>query len=444
MNDYLNNKKVIILGFGKEGKSTYEYIRKYDKNIKLLIMDDNYQNIKLDDENVTYSKIDYRLFNDYDIIFKSPGVSFKNVDITSFKDKITSQLEYLLENKKGYIIGVTGTKGKSTTSSLIYEIIKNQGYKTFLLGNIGNPIFDVIDDIDEDTYVVIEMSSHQLEYVKHSPDIAIILNLFEEHLDHYNSLDAYYKAKLNIAKYQSKEDYFLYSSDNEDLNRYKDLIQTDSIKYDITFEKKESSYTYLLDNFVVADDKKVFDINTEINLKGMHNIKDIMFALTVSQILNLEEEKVIKTITSFEPLPHRIEKVGTYNGITYYNDSIATIPDATINAINALKDVDTLILGGMDRKISYEEFIKDLLNSEVNNFICLPDTGYYIYDKIKNQKNAYKVETMKEAVDTANKVTQKGKICLLSPAASSYGFYKNFEERGNTFKELVKAIKTEK
>ena len=437
MNNYFSGKKIVILGFGKEGFSTYEYIRKYERTLPLVIMDQRCHDIKLEDENVQIIDIDYGKLPDYDLIFKSPGISFKDIDISPFKDKITSELEYLLENKIGYVIGVTGTKGKSTTTSLIYQIIKDQGYKTFLLGNIGNPIFDVIDDIDEDSYVVVEMSSHQLEYVKHSPDIAIILNLYEEHLDHYRSLDGYYKAKLNIAKYQTKDDYFLYSSDNEDLDRYKDFIETESTKYDITFDKKDTSYAYLLENNVIVNDRKVLDTNTEINLKGKHNLKDIMFALSVSEILNLENDKVIKTICEFKPLPHRMELVGTFKGITFYNDSIATIPESSINAIEAIKNIDTLIVGGMDRGISYEEYIDYLKKSDINNIICLPDTGHYIYEKLKDVKNAYKVNDMKEAVIIAKKVTAKGKNCLLSPAASSYGFFKNFEERGNIYKELV-------
>lgn len=436
MNNF-KDKKIVILGFGKEGLSTYEYIRKYEKEMPLIIMDNKYQDIKIEDKNVLVMDINYDDLKDYDLIFKSPGISFKGMDISSFKDKITSQLEYFLENKKGYVVGITGTKGKSTTSSLIYSIINNQGYKTFLLGNIGNPIFDVMDDIDEESYVVIEMSSHQLEYVTKSPDIAIILNLFEEHLDHYDSLDAYYKAKLNIARFQSKDDYFLYSSDNEDLDSYKNFIQTESQKYDITFDKKDNSYAYILDNYVVVNDNKVFNLDNKINLKGRHNIKDIMFALTVASILNLEEDKTTKAICEFRPLPHRMEFVGTFNDIIFYNDSIATIPDATINAINSLDNIDTLILGGMDRKISYEYFIDFLKNSNINNFICLPDTGHYIYDQIKNVKKAYKVDKMEEAVKTAKKVTKKGCVCLLSPAASSYGFFKNFEERGNKYKELI-------
>jgi len=436
--ELLENKKIVILGFGKEGKSTYEYLRKYFPNMPLVIMDQNHANISLDDIFVKIINVDFGVLKDYDLIFKSPGVSLKDIDITDFRDKITSQLEFFLETTKGYTIGITGSKGKSTTSSLIYQMINDQGYKSFLVGNIGNPIFDVIDNIDEDTYVVIEMSSHQLEFVKKSPNIALLLNLFPEHLDHYRSLDAYYKAKLNIANYQNKEDYFIYSTDNEDLAKYLSYVNGNSVRHDLNLEKKDSSYAYIKDDYIVVDDEKVFDTNMEIKLKGIHNLKDIMFALSVASLLNLEYDKCVRTIEKFEPLSHRMEKVGTYNGITFYNDSIATIPQAAQNAVKALGNVNTLIIGGMDRGIDYDGFIQFLKDCDVENIICMPDTGYKIREFIKDDKKTYLAKDIETAVDIAKKVTKKDMICLLSPAASSYGFYKNFEERGDRFKEHVK------
>ena len=163
---------------------------------------------------------------------------------------------------------------------------------------------------------------------------------------------------------------------------------------------------------------------------------NIMLSLKVADILNLDLDKCVKTINSFEPLEHRMEKVGTFNGITYYDDSIATIPDATINCIDALKKVDTLITGGKDRGIDYKPLIDYLNNSDVNNVICMPESGYKISDKIN--KNVYKVETLEEAVEIAKKVTKKDYICLLSPSAPSYNQFKNFIEKGNKFQELVK------
>ena len=435
--EQLQNKNIIILGFGMEGKSTYNYIRKYLKDIKLTIMDSNYQNITLDDKNVEIIDIDYNKFNNYDLIFKSPGISFKDIDTTSFKDKITSQLEIFLETTPSYTIGITGSKGKSTTTSLIYKIINDQNIKSYIVGNIGKPILDIVDEVDENTYVVIECSSHQLEYTKVSPNIGIILNLFEEHLDHYKSKEHYYMAKMNLVNYQSNKDYFIYSSDNEDLKNHIDIINTNATKLDINNVKNNNSYTYIKDNFIYVNDKKLYDVNTKRKIQGIHNLKNIMFTLTVSEILKLDINKTIESISNFEPLPHRMELVGTYNEITYYNDSIATIPNATINGIEALSNVNTIIIGGKDRGIDYSLLKEYLINSEIENIICLPDTGYTIGKEITN-KNIYYVKTVEEAVDIAREVTKKNTICLLSPAASSYGFYKNFEERGNRFKEYIR------
>ena len=435
--EQLQNKNIIILGFGMEGKSTYNYIRKYLKDIKLTIMDSNYQNITLDDKNVEIIDIDYNKFNNYDLIFKSPGISFKDLDTTSFKDKITSQLEIFLETTPSYTIGITGSKGKSTTTSLIYKIINDQNIKSYIVGNIGKPILDIVDEVDENTYVVIECSSHQLEYTKVSPNIGIILNLFEEHLDHYKSKEHYYMAKMNLVNYQSNKDYFIYSSDNEDLKNHIDIINTNATKLDINNIKNNNSYTYIKDNYIYVNDKKLYDVNTKRKIQGIHNLKNIMFTLTVSEILKLDINKTIESISNFEPLPHRMELVGTYNEITYYNDSIATIPNATINGIEALSNVNTIIIGGKDRGIDYSLLKEYLINSEIENIVCLPDTGYTIGKEITN-KNVHYVKTVEEAVDIAREVTKKNTICLLSPAASSYGFYKNFEERGNRFKEYIR------
>ena len=372
--EQLQNKNIIILGFGMEGKSTYNYIRKYLKDIKLTIMDSNYQNITLDDKNVEIIDIDYNKFNNYDLIFKSPGISFKDLDTTSFKDKITSQLEIFLETTPSYTIGITGSKGKSTTTSLIYKIINDQNIKSYIVGNIGKPILDIVDEVDENTYVVIECSSHQLEYTKVSPNIGIILNLFEEHLDHYKSKEHYYMAKMNLVNYQSNKDYFIYSSDNEDLKNHIDIINTNATKLDINNIKNNNSYTYIKDNYIYVNDKKLYDVNTKRKIQGIHNLKNIMFTLTVSEILKLDINKTIESISNFEPLPHRMELVGTYNEITYYNDSIATIPNATINGIEALSNVNTIIIGGKDRGIDYSLLKEYLINSEIENIVCSPDT----------------------------------------------------------------------
>jgi len=446
--DEFKNKKIVILGFGKEGKSTYKFLRKYltdinitikDKNSSIkddeLLKDDN--NIKIITGNNYLEELDK-----YDIIMKSPGITLKGIDISNIKDKICSQLEILLKYYKNNIIGITGTKGKSTTSSLIYNILKNNNKKCLLLGNIGIPIFDFIDTINNDTTLVVEMSSHQLEFVHSSPHIAIITNLYQDHLDHTNGIDDYYQCKMNIVKYQDDKDILIYYKGCDTLDNLINKIKPKSNVFTVDFNNQLSN-TYCYDNYIYIDKNKVYNTLDKRKLIGNHNLINIMFGLSVSNILNLDNNKSIEMINNFTPLEHRLELVGTINDITYYNDSIATIPEATINAIESLKIVNTLIFGGLDRGIDYNDFIEYLNKSTLENLICMPTTGHKIANeliKLNCNKNIYLVNTLEEAVKKAKSATKKETICLMSPAAASYEYFKNFEEKGCEYKRLVKSL----
>lgn len=444
--DYLSGKKIAILGFGMEGKSTYNFIRKYS-DMPLTIIDKNnvYETNKelLSSDN----KLNYIFGDDYlhkldgfDLIIKSPGVITKDIDTTNIP--FTSQLELLLMVNREYVIGITATKGKSTTTSLTSAVLKANGIDAKLVGNIGVPIFDEIESMNEDTYMVVEMSSSQLEFVTYSPHIAAILNLYEDHLDHCGTIEHYHANKLQIFKHQTNSDYAIYCSDIEPLNSYID-DSYQGIKYRVQFNDQniDSRTTYIKNNQVYLNGKPLFNTDTELHLLGEHNLRNIMVVLTISEIMHLDLNKTIEAIKNFKPLEHRIELVGTYNDIIYYNDSIATIPNATISAIKALKDVDTLIFGGMDRGIDYQPLIDFLDTGIVRNLICMPTTGYKIGKEIKNLNVLkYNVETLEEAVSKAREITSKNKICLLSPAAASYEYFKNFEEKGRAYKNLVKNI----
>ena len=440
--NFFNGKKIMILGFGREGISTYKLIRKYLKEQKLYIADKKENLIEendflKNDKNVEIIVGENYLENleKYDIIIKTPGVSFKGIDTSKFNSKIKSQLELLLEFFKVTTIGVTGTKGKSTTSSLIYKVLKDQNIECMLLGNISIPVFDYLDKIKKNMVLVLEMSSHQLEYMEKSPNISILLNIFEEHLDHYESFEKYAKAKCNIFKYQTKSDYFLYNIDNETLKR---LVEDNlAITYKVSLKDTQGCNIYLKGDKVYFEDEIIYNKNEPRNLIGDYNLNNIMFVLGVAKILKLDLIKARKSIVEFKTLEHRLEYVGKYDDIDFYDNSIGTIPEATIEAVKALKNVNSLIIGGMDRNIDYTEFIKFLEESNVENIICMPKTGHDIAKKIVNKKT-FIVDTMQETVETAKKVTKKGTICLLSPAAASYGYFKNFEEKGNIYKELVK------
>ena len=397
--DRLKSKKIVILGFGREGKSSLNYIRKYLPTEIIAIADDNIDKIDIDDNYIVKCSKDYiKELDDYDIILKSPGIPVKNHKYDNVLSKISSQTDLFIDEYRDKIIGVTGTKGKSTTSSLIYHILKNNNKDVILAGNIGLPVFDIIDDIKDDTTIVFELSSHQLEFVHSSPHIGILLNIYEEHLDHYDSFEAYQNCKKNIFKFMKNDDYLIYNPDNEYLN---------------------------------------LNSNADYKLLGDHNYLNISFAYMVSKIFRISDSGFTTSLEEFQPLPHRMEYIGESRGNKYYNDSISTIPEATIKAIESIDNIQTVIIGGMDRGINYKKLIDYIPTCSVKNIIFLPDSGKRIKDSLEKQdvdKSLFMVSNLEEAVKLADKITENGGV-LLSPAAASYGVYKNFEERGNHFKE---------
>lgn len=440
--DYLKGKgKILILGFGKEGKSTYNFIREMDSSLPIGIADLKEitdEEVK-NDKNVTFYIGDNYLdaCELYDVVIKGPGVIIKDYISLENRNKITCQTDLFVQFCNALTIGITGTKGKSTTTSLMYHILKNIGKKAIIMGNIGIPVFDTIDEIDSDSICVMELGCHQLEYMRHSPRISVLLNVYEEHLDHYLSMQHYVDSKKNIYKYQNKDDYVLLGN-SPYLNDEKPI--------GTVVRNMESANSYLIDG-----DKFIIKVNGETitipiskihtELQGEHNLGNILVCLTIIKILGFDMDESIKTIASFRGLPHRMEKVGTYNGITYYDDSIATSIPSVMFALEALKTVDTIIVGGMDRGLDYTELVDYLNESYVHNVLLLPDTDKRIsklFLENNSSLNVICVKDMVEAVKIAKEVTEKGKICLLSPAAASYNTYKNFEERGNHFQSLVK------
>lgn len=417
--NFLNNKKILIIGFGREGKSALEFIKENVSYKDLAIADKN--DIKIDGIK-TYIGDNYLdSTKDYDIVIKSPGIIIKDYISDKEKEKITSLTDLFLRFCPNKIIGITGTKGKSTTSSLIYHILKENNYDTYLIGNIGIPCFDVIDLIKENTILVYELSCHQLEFVKASPDISVLLNLYEEHLDHYNGINEYINAKKNIYKYHSKDNHLIYGN----LSNYMS-------------DKEINSINTTLHNIYNYNEINIDNIKT--NLIGTHNRYNIITAIIATNLVGIKKEDALKAVESFNGLEHRLEYVGTFKNIKFYNDSIATACEAVISACNSITDVNTIIIGGMERNINYDNLVEYLTKSNIENIILLPNTNIRIkeiFDKYSHNKNIILVKDMEEAVDVSYKLTKPNTSCLLSPAAASYGFYLNFEKRGEHFKELV-------
>ncbi len=420
--EYLKDKKILILGFGREGQSTLSYIRKYLPEKILTVADKNALNI--DDSFVKTICGDGYLesINDFELVMKSPGISFREVSVNP-DTEITCQVDLFLRFADCRKAGITGSKGKTTTSTLTYEMLKAAGFDARLIGNIGIPVFDTLETLESKTIAVIEMSSHQLEFTHASPEAAILTNVYEEHLDHYKGgFTGYVNAKLNIVRHQNENNLFIYNA-TQGIDKYIDPKEIKSQKIGVT-----------------ADGELPFEITNE-HLLGVHNRQDVLFARQAANFFGADDTACENGVRNFKGIEHRMEKVGTFKGVTFYNDCIATIPHAVECAVEALKTVDTLIVGGKDRGIDYSEFAEYLAKSKISNIIGTPETGHMLVNMIKAlnpDKNAVAAEDLEHAVKSAYKLTEEGKICLLSPAASSYNVYKNFEEKGKHYKELIK------
>ena len=442
---FLKDKKILILGFGKEGKSSLAFLRKYLPSSKITIADKNKIDIDINVD-IIYGANYLDCLNDFDIILKSPGISLKNIDTSNIN--ISSQLDLFLKFSNITTIGVTGTKGKTTTSTLIYNVLKLANKECFLLGNIGVPVFECLPQLTKNSIAVIEMSSHQLEFIKHSPNISVITNFYQEHLDHYLSYEFYINAKLNIFRFQKNCDYCIFNADQiEYLDKIKSACHSNQIKISLHNLSCHDHNCVSLDNSgnIIDKDSHFCVNNINNNLIGDHHFYDILFTFAVCRILNVHPTIIESSLKQFNGIPHRMEYVGKFNDIFFYNDSIATIPAAVINAIKSLKCVDTLIIGGMDRGIDYLEFAEFLAHSKISNIICLYETGQKIANMIRNyshQSKIYVAKDLKDAVNFAFCNTKKNCICLLSPAAPSYGYFKNFEERGNEYKRLILSYNT--
>lgn len=416
----LRGKRILIAGFGREGQSTLRFLQKFLPNAIVGIADKNESAFK------NLDKKRYKLFSGddylqsaaaYDIVIKTPGISLKDIDIDL--SKISSQTDLFLDAFHNQIIGVTGTKGKSTTSTLIYHLLKESGKDVILAGNIGIPVFDCLQKINRNTIIVYELSAHQLQFINRSPHVGILLNVFEEHLDHFGTYDKYKCSKINIMRYMSDSDI---------------AVLNNKLCYDASIlEKRYVDFeNYSFDDYDIKWDK--------IPLLGEHNKLNVKAALCACYSFGLTIEGLIPHLYSFSPLEHRQEFVGTFKGVRFYNDSISTIPQATIAALNTIKNVNFLLLGGFDRGIDYEPLVAYLKENVLPYVMVTGKAGETIKNKLHDADyngDIIEYTDMESAFEIVRKLSKEGDICLLSPAAASYDRYKNFEERGRIFKELA-------
>jgi len=435
--------KILILGFAREGQDSFKFLRRLfpdkilaiaDQNDKIISSNSRITQKIIKDKNIKLhlGKNYLQSLKEYDIVIKSPGIPPKIIN-SYFRNgqKITSQTEIFFENCPGIIIGITGTKGKSTTSSLIYNILKEGYKKAHLVGNIGKPVLNLLFSATKNDIYVYELSCHQLYNLKISPHIAVFLNIYPEHLDYYKNFEEYIAAKANITLHQKETDYLIYNTKNEIVN---------------SIAKKSKAKKIPLYNYSQIIKKVGINKNPLI---GKFNQLNIAAAIKVGEIFGLKSNLIKKGVETFKPLKHRLEFVGEFNKIKFFNDSLSTIPQSAIAAIESFgKDVETIILGGFDRGIDFKELADAINKSKIKNIVFFPPSGERIWQEIKKKSSKrYKIlftDDMKEAVIFAIENTSPGKICLLSNASPSFGIFKDYKERGNLFKYYLKKYQCKK
>ena len=451
----LKNKKIAIIGLGVSNIPLIDYL--HDFQAKITVFDK--RNEEKIDKGVLEKIENYKIsknfgenylsnLKDFDIIFKSPSCRPDLPEIEAEVKRgaiLTSEIEKVLELAPCKIIAVTGSDGKTTTTSLIYEIVK-QKYKAYLGGNIGIPLFTKIKEMQPEDIVVLELSSFQLMTMKKSPDIAVVTNVTPNHLDIHKSYEEYIETKKNIFLNQNEDNTLVLNYDNEIT---KNFAKTAKSKV-IFFSSKEK-----IENGVIYDDGiiKVSEDGLrrhllklkDTHLRGTHNAENICAAVAATKGL-VQIEDQINAIKGFEGVPHRIEFVREINGSKWYNDSIASSPTRTIAGLNSFDEEIVLIAGGYDKHLDYEPIAKPILD-KVKTLILLGQTSGKILNAVKEKQgelgiriDIFKVDTLEEAVEKAKMEAKPNQVVLFSPASASFDMFKNFEERGNKFKELVKNL----
>ncbi|OGK20310.1 UDP-N-acetylmuramoylalanine--D-glutamate ligase [Candidatus Roizmanbacteria bacterium RIFCSPHIGHO2_02_FULL_37_13b] len=396
-------KQILILGYGVEGKASYDYLKKIHPEAKVAYADEK--------DDLDYLKKQY----EFDLVIKTPGIQ-KNL----VKTKYTTATNIFFANFKGKIIGVTGTKGKSTTVTLIYRILKASGFDAFPAGNIGLPALAyLMTSKKKEQICVYELSSYQLDDINFSPHIGVLTSLFPDHMNYHSSFEDYVNAKMNITRYQTEDDFFIYNPKITSIDKYLPQIKSQKIPFS----------------------KKIPVSSDDLKIKGDHNIDNIRASLTATRLFGVKNDKVSRVIMDFEGLPHRMQNLGRFSNITFIDDAAATTPQSTIYAIKTICNVNTIFLGGQDRGYRFDDLCHIIDQSSIENIVLYKDTGEKIkqlLSKLSKRKfNYLTANDLKQGVSWAYKITKPNTTCLLSMASPSYSIWKNFNQKGDQFKYYV-------
>lgn len=453
-------KKIAILGLGLEGLSTAEFLRKFEPQLSFFDQksEDTVEAKVLsraeDLGEVILGKDAFSKVSGFDLIVRSPGIKKNEQFLIEAQQKgatLTSQTKLFFDLCPAQIIGVTGTKGKGTTSTLIYEMLKKSGRDVYLGGNIGLPPLNFLEQLTETSVVVLELSSFQLHDLTKSPHIAVMLMVVPEHLDYHNDVSDYIDAKRNILRFQTKEDFAVINRDYP--ASHESDIYTDGQVFQVTRERSTAEQgTFIKDGAIWmtmrGSEWKITDID-KIALPGKHNVENAAAAAMAATLAGASKADIYDVLTTFQGLPHRLELVREVNGVKYYDDSFSTTPETAIAAIEAFTEPEILILGGSSKNSDFSELGQAI--SKAQNITTIIGIGVEwpkikeaieaaISDADDDKPKAVYLEGAKDmhtVVQAASKVAQPGDVVILSPACASFDMFKNYKERGDAFKGEV-------
>ena len=442
----VKNKKIAVIGIGISNRPLIKYLKEagadvtaYDKRTKEELGEIYAEMEKIGVKTVLGENYLDKL--DGEIIFKTPGLRFDNPALLSAKEKgaqITSEMEVFFDVCPCKIIAVTGSDGKTTTTTLIYKILEKSGYKVWLGGNIGNPLLCDTEKMSPSDIVVLELSSFQLHTMRKSPNIAVITNITPNHLDMHKDYSEYIDAKKNIMLYQNENDRLVVNASNEETEKIGKYAKGELLD----FSSKKEAYITLNGGEIVRGGVPVLKIS-DIKIPGMHNVENYMAAIGAVTGL-AKDSAILEVAKTFGGVEHRIELVRVLDGVKYYNSSIDSSPNRTKNTLKVFKDKVILIAGGKDKGIPYDDLGQPIAE-KVKILILIGKTADKIEAALKNYKKDNNVKIIKctsydEVVKTAHSIAKDGDVVILSPASTSFDMFSNFEERGNLFKKLVNEL----
>lgn len=448
-------KKVAILGFGVEGLASLHYLQKQGASVWVL---DRKQKEDLDQDLITQAEqlgADFHLGRNYlqdltvyDVIVRSPGVKRLTPELLEAEKAgviITSQTKLFFDLCPCPIIGVTGTKGKGTTSTLIYKMLQESGADAYLGGNIGVPSLSFLEKLQPTSQVVLELSSFQLQDLDKSPHIAVMLMVTSEHLDHHTSHTEYVEAKRNILRYQTKDDFAIINRDYPASNE-SDIYTEAQLFYTSRERETDNSCFAFNGNIIVrknGNDDELMKVS-EIALPGKHNLENVCAAILAARLAEVSSKYIVQVLKTFTGLPHRLELVREVNGVKYYDDSFSTTPETSIAAIETFAQSKIVILGGSSKGSDFSALGKVIRQSDsIKAIVGIGDEWERIKAEFATDNLAKGIlllegaEDMKTVVLAAAKVAKKGDVVLLSPACASFGMFKNYKDRGEQFKQAV-------